>query len=146
MTERTIRSLAVELAGQFYDFVCSSEEKVHLRFAGGSLNNIDPKAFRDTFPKLKDYLAGTRHGTLTHKKDGSVFVKQDGRITPDTPGWMYFYDMARQQLTNMLGRSDISEHMKQSIFAALQEDRQKQFELDEKKLKSLAIPQRKIIQ
>jgi hypothetical protein len=150
MTERTIRSLAVELAGQFYDTVRSAEkagEKVHIRRAstGRAVQQIDPTAFGKTYPKLRDYLAGTKYGTVKHLPNGTVFHIDDGRIVHGTPGWMHWYDAARQMLVEMLARPDVDERRKEQIMDALVEDRDKQHKQDEMLIKSPAIPQRRHI-
>jgi hypothetical protein len=150
MTERTIRALAVELAGQFYDTVRSAEkagEKAHIRRAstGRAVQQIDPTAFGKTYPKLRDYLAGTKYGTVKHLPNGAVFHVDDGRVTPGTPGWMHWYDTARQMLVEMLGRPDIDERRKEQIMDALVEDRGKQHKQEEMMIKSPQIPQRRHI-
>jgi hypothetical protein len=150
MTERTIRALAVELAGQFYDTVRSAEkagEKVHIRRAstGRAIQQIDPTAFGKTYPRLRDYLAGTKYGTVKHLPNGAVVHVNDGRIDHGPPGWMHWYDAARQMLVEMLARPDIDERRKEQIMDALVEDRDKQHKQEEKMIKSPAIPQRRFI-
>lgn len=147
MTERTIRSLAVELAGQFYELVRSAEkngEKVHIRKIGRGrpLQTIDPFAFGKTYPKLKDYLAGTKYGRIEHLPNGVVRHIDDGSIRGDTPGWMHWYDMARQMLVAMLARPDVDERRKQQIMDALLEDREKEIKQDALMIKSPQITQR----
>ena len=55
MTERTIRSLAKELAGIFYEDSARSEK------------------FRRAFPTLRDYMRG-----LWHQPDGDILIKEPG--------------------------------------------------------------------
>jgi hypothetical protein len=147
MTERTIKHLAIELAGKFYDTVRSAEkagEKVQIRQSstGRTLQQIDPRAFGKTFPTEKDYIAGRRHGRVKHQRDGSVFWVDTGEVYEDTPGWLHWYDMARQMLVEMLGRPDISEHRKKQIFDAIVEDREKQMKQEAMLIKSPQITQR----
>jgi hypothetical protein len=54
MTERTIRAMAKELAGIFYE------------------DNRSPR-FRKAFPTLKDYMRG-----LWHQPDGDILIKEPG--------------------------------------------------------------------
>jgi hypothetical protein len=148
MTERLFRAMAVELAGRFYDTVRSAEkagEKVHIRRAstGRAIQQIDPQAFGKTYPTLKNYLSGTKFGTVKHLPNGTVFHVNDGRITHGTPGWMHWYDAARQMLVEMLGRPDVSDHRKEQIMESLVEDREKQHKQDDMLVKSPAIPQRR---
>ena len=150
MTERTIRHLAVELAGEFYDTVRSAEkagEKVQIRKAstGRTLQQIDPLAFGKTFPTVKDYLAGRRHGRVKHLPNGMVHWVDTGEVTEDTPGWMHWYDAARQNLVEMLNRPDIDERRKQQIMDALVEDREKQLKNEAMMIKSPQITQRRFI-
>jgi hypothetical protein len=129
MTEATIRSYAKDLAGTFYDAVRSAEslgEKVQIQRRGRVYMNIDPKAFAKTYPTLKDYMRGVKHGRTERKLGGTVIHIDDGSQTMDTPGWLFWYDAARKQLTEMLGMAHVSEHMKKAIFKAIIEDREKQ--------------------
>lgn len=147
MVERTIRMHAKELAGVFYDTVREAEgkgDKVRFEQHGRSVLTIDPKAFGKTFPTVKDYLKGRRHGRIERKPDGSVFHVDDGSITMDTPGWLYWYELGRQQLTSMLGNPMVHENIKQGIFKALLEDREKQMKYGQRF--SPGIPQRRVMQ
>lgn len=144
MTERTIRMHAKELAGQFYDLVRSAESKgnkVNINRGDRAVLTIDPKVFGKTYPTVKDYLIGRRHGHVRRTADGMVHHVDDGSCHMDTPGWLHWYDMARQQLTSMLGMSTVHENIKQGIFKALIEDREKQQRLGTKG--SPAIHQRR---
>lgn len=103
MTHRQIKSLARELAGQFYDEETSTKpegerEKRSMRF-------------RKAFPKVKHYLAGHQHNP-------------DGSVTYTKPGWMHHVVLARKLLTLMLGQPDarVSPHMKETIYDALLEE------------------------
>lgn len=106
MTERTIRTLAKELASVFY------EE------AGGDLFGHAPedrarsKRFRETYPTLKHYLTGMQ-------------VMRDGRIKPDQPGWHYHISLARARMVQMLSDPTISQTIKDGIYKALLEEHQK---------------------
>ncbi|HEX5508931.1 MAG TPA: hypothetical protein VFX37_10550 [Pseudolabrys sp.] len=101
--ERTVRSLAKELAGNFYE------------------QNRTPK-FRTAFPTFKHYMRGQ-------------WVQPDGSIKMYRPGWLHHVEMARKMLALMLGQPDskISPAMKERIFDALIEDRQKQFAAEQNK-------------
>lgn len=130
MAERTIAHLARELAGTFYDHVREAEsagDKVQMAKRGRVFLEIDPKLFAKTFPTVRDYLRGRRHGRIDRDwKTGRVSYVDDGSVTMSTPGWLYWYDQARQMLTVMLGRPDIHDNVKQGIYAALLEDREKE--------------------
>jgi hypothetical protein len=145
MTERTIRNLAVELAGQFYDMTRSAEErgdKVYIKHRGRTIQTIEPRIFGKTFPKLKDYITGRRHGTIQHLPNGVVRHIDDGRIYEDTPGWAHWYDNARQMLVAMLARPDVDERRKEQIAEAIKEDREKQLKQEAMMIKPAAITQR----
>jgi len=147
MVERTIQHYARELAGIFYDTVRSAEDadlKVQISQRGRVLLQIDPKAFAKTFPTVKDYLAGRRHGHIQHLPDGTVRHIDDGTVSMDTPGWLHWYDAARQQLTQMLGRPDIDENLKKGIYEALIEDREKQLNQEARGQQGPNITQRKL--
>lgn len=92
MTERTLKEMAIKLAGIFYE-------------------DSRTPAFRQAFPTLKAYMRGQWH-------------QQNGDIKIDKPGWMYHIDMARKILVSMLGRKDVTEPMKERIYAAIIEDHQ----------------------
>ena len=61
------------------------------------------------------------------------------------PGHMFFYEIARQMLVQMLGRDDVSEHRKKQVYDSIMEDREKQLKQERMRIKSPAIPQRKAI-
>lgn len=96
MTEKTVRSMAKELAGTFY------EEN---RSAG----------FRKAFPTFKHYMRGQ-------------WVQADGSIKNYRPGWLHHVALARKLLAAMLGKPDavVSQTMKDRIFNALIEDRERE--------------------
>lgn len=106
MTERTIRHIAKELAGVFYEQ------------AGGDLFGTAPadrersKRFRQTYPTLKDFMRG-----IQHRPDGSKNI--------DKPGWLFFVHMARARAVNMLTDPNVSESLKEGIMKALIEENQK---------------------
>lgn len=146
--ERTISHLARELAGQFYEFVRAREdsgERVQIEQRGRILLRVDPKAFAKTYPTVKDYLAGRRHGRMRRTPDGCVFHVEDGAARLDTPGWLFWYDMARQMLVATLANEGTHEHIKQGIAAALIEDREKQLKQQAAGIKSPQISQRAFI-
>jgi hypothetical protein len=161
MVERTIQHYARELAGAFYDTVRSAEDadvKVQVSQRGRVLLQIDPKAFAKTFPTVKDYLAGRRHGRTEHLPDGTVkfvpFTEWSALydrcpicnrlVIEDTPGWLHWYDAARAQLTEMLGRPDVDENFKKGIYEALIEDREKQLQQEVRGQQGPNITQRKL--
>lgn len=106
MTERTIRHLAREFAGIFY------EE------AGGDLFGTGPegrersKRFRQTYPTLKHYMRG-------------IQVQPDGSVKMDKPGWAYFVTHARARLVNMLADPNLKPQLKEPIYKALLEEHEK---------------------
>ncbi len=106
MTERTIRTLAKELASVFY------EE------AGGDLFGQAPedrarsKRFRASYPTLKHYLRGAA-------------IAPDGRVVPQEPGWKYFVTLARARMVQMLQDKSLSQSIKDGIYKALIEENMK---------------------
>ena len=146
MTERTIEHIARELAGQFYDTVRSAEsrdEKVQLSQRGRVLLQIDPKLFGKTYPTVKDYLVGRRHGTVNRAWETGVTTHiDDGKVYQDCPGWMYWYDQARQMAVEMLRSPQVHENLKEAIMAALIEDREKELEREAQGGIPNNIPQR----
>lgn len=103
MTERTIRTLAKELASIFYEQ------------AGGDMFGNAPedrdrsKRFRKTYPTREHYLKGYQ-------------VKTDGTIKIDQPGWVYFISLARARMVQMLSQPGVSQTVKDGIYAALLEE------------------------
>lgn len=106
MTERTIRTLAKQLAGIFYEQ------------AGGDLFGTAPedrersKRFRQTYP------------TYEHYKNG-VQVMPDGTTRQDQPGWLYFVALARARLVQMLQDPMTKPAIKDGIYKALLEEHEK---------------------
>lgn len=106
MTERTIRTLAKELASIFYTE------------AGGDLFGTAPddrarsKRFRETYPTLEHYLKGYQVG-------------KDGRIKQDQPGWKYHVTLARARMVQMLQDPMTRDNVKQGIYKALLEENDK---------------------
>ncbi len=105
MTERTIRTLAKELASVFYEQ------------AGGDLFGTAPedrersKRFRSTFPTLKHYLEG-------------MAVAKDGRIVPQQKAWTYFVSLARARMVQMLS-DPTKKNLHDAIYKSLLEEHQK---------------------
>lgn len=103
MTERTIRTLAKQLAGIFYEQ------------AGGDLFGNAPedrersKRFRQTYPTWKHYKNGLQ-------------VLPDGRVRQDQPGWVYFITLARARMVQMLSDPMTSQGVKDGIYKALVEE------------------------
>jgi len=105
MTERTIRHLAKELAGVFYEQ------------AGGDLFGTAPedrersKRFRQTYPTWKHYKNGLQ-------------VRPDGTIKQDQPGWVYFISLARARMVQMLS-DPTKKNLHEAIYKALLEEHNK---------------------
>jgi hypothetical protein len=97
MTEMTVRTMAKELAGKFYE------------------DNRTP-GFRKAFPTFKHYMRGQ-------------WVQANGSIKAYRPGWLHHVELARKVLAAMLGQPDakVSPVMKDRIFNALIEDRNREF-------------------
>lgn len=147
MSEATIKNLAVELAGMHYDFVRShedSKEGLTARWPGGMVQQIEPLIFSKTYPTLKDFLIGRKHGRKVESY-GEVSWEDTGQVTMGVPGHMFFYEIARQVLVQMLGREDVSDHRKKQVYDAIMEDREKQLKQERMRVKPLGIPQRKSI-
>jgi hypothetical protein len=146
MTERTIRAIAKEFAGEFYDFTRSkedSDEKVQFMQRGRILLQIDPKAFAKSFPKVGDYIAGRRHGyTKKNPETGAVTHIADGKIYSITPGWAHWYDLARKRAVEMLASPLVHQNLKDGIMAALVEDREKQLKQEAAGQPFDLVPQR----
>lgn len=106
MTERTIRTLAKELAGVFYEQ------------AGGDLFGTEPadrersKRFRQTYPTLRHYMEG-------------VQVLPNGQTKIDQPAWVYFVTLARARMVQMLQDPMTKPAVKDGIYKALLEEHEK---------------------
>lgn len=102
MTERTIRTLAKQLAGVFYEQ------------AGGDLFGTAPedrersKRFRQTYPTWKHYKKG-------------IQVLPDGRTKVDQPGWVYFITLARARMVQTL-QTSTNQSVKEGVYRALLEE------------------------
>lgn len=107
MTERTVRSMAKEFASIFYE-------------------SNRTKGFRQTFPTFQAYIRGQWHNT-------------DGSIKAYRPGWMHHVAQARRALALMLGKPDsvVSPHVKNAIFNALIEDRNREHKAHKRDIKDL---------
>lgn len=137
MTERTIRSLAKELASEWYENHVVARQKgqmveVRCPMTGRLLRARDPNLFLGIYPTLKDYWKGLRHGRIKQKIESSgvqvTWHVDDESVTKGPPGWAYHYMRARKRLVHMLGLPDTVVHpqMKQAIARAIIEDREKQ--------------------
>jgi len=102
MTERTVRSMAKEIAGTFYE-------------------NNRSVGFRKAFPTFKHYMRGQ-------------WVQADGSIKMYRPGWLHHLALARKILAAMLGKTEVSAVMKERIFDALIEDRNREHKSKAKNL------------
>lgn len=149
MTERTIQHVARELAGEFYDFVRSAEsrsERVQIQQRGRTFLDIDPKLFAKTYPTVKDYISGTKHGRMQRNWiTGKIRHVDDGKVYADTPGWMFWYEMARQRCVELLNHPDVNERMKLAITDSIIEDREKQLAKEASGQPLPNIPQRKTL-
>ncbi len=154
MTERTLRAIAKELAAEMYEKVRSAGErgkKFEIRDAqtGHVLRVIEPELFLKTYPTLKDYWAGRRHGHMERKIESSGvqvnFHVDDGLTHLDAPGWSFHYERARDRAFKMLAMPDdvVHPNMKEALFAAVVEDREKQIQQEMQGIKSAPIPQRR---
>jgi hypothetical protein len=116
MTERTVRSMAKELASCFYE------------------ESLRTPGFRQAFPTLKAYMRGQ-----WHMADGSIKLYR--------PGWLHFVDTARKVMAAMLGKPDVvvHPHVKNAIFEALIEDRNRTFKAEQANRKLVKdLPQAKL--
>jgi hypothetical protein len=143
MAERLILHLANEYAARHYEYVRANEDADRLRhrWPNGMVQDIDPKLFVKTFPTLKDYLRGLRHGRKVEQRTG-VYWQDTGEIHAYLPAAWHFYAMARTSLALMLGDPTVSEYKKESIREALIRDREKQLEQERLSIRSTPIPQR----
>lgn len=103
MTERTIRAVAKELAGTFY------EEAGGDLFGSAPEDRARSKRFRETYPTVKHFMTGMQ-------------VQSDGSLKPDQPGWHYFITLARARLVQMLADPMQKPGVKEGIYKALQEE------------------------
>lgn len=110
MTERTIKALALELAGAFYE--------------GNRSDRFRSKVERTPAKRL---VVDERTGQLVERTVMVPFFEAyPNARTYQRAHWPLFYELARQQLTSMLGRPGVSEFKKQAIFKAITEDREQQ--------------------
>jgi hypothetical protein len=95
--EPTIKDMAIQLAGTFYEESASTGQR--------------SAAFRRTFPTVDDYLKGRWH-------------ERDGSVKRHMPGWQHHVELARQTLVGMLRQPDsvVNPAMKERISDALIED------------------------
>lgn len=128
MTEQTIRSMAKEFAGAYYERSERTPE-----FRSGTMTTRCFKAmrvkvgkvtvlkevefnvpFRVAFPNVKAYVASA---------------------------WPHWVDYAREKLSEMLAMSDerVSPRRKEQIFDALLEDRERQLKQGAKQLRQLKV-------
>jgi hypothetical protein len=102
LVERTIRSVAKELASVFYTE------------AGGDLFGVRPedrarsRRFRETYPTLRHYLRGLQ-------------VTTSGAVKQGEAGWLHFVDAARKRLIQMLGDPQ-HKNMHEAIYKSICED------------------------
>lgn len=115
MTERTIRSHAKALAGAFYDGTRSGKFRAGMDVpvkvlktdpaTGKTVEVVVKRPFHEAFPNVHSYIKGH---------------------------WPLFYDLARRQLTQMLAMPGVHKNVKDAIFKAIIEDREKQDALQRK--------------
>jgi hypothetical protein len=106
-TNQTIRHMAKELAGKFYE------------------DNRTP-GFRKAFPTFRHYMRGQ-------------WVQSDGSIRLDKPGWLHHVELARKLLAGMLGRMDVHENLKDPIYQAILDDRERALRPGARKLHQVGI-------
>lgn len=102
MTERTIRILAKELAGQFYTQAAGDT------FGTRPEDRERSKRFRETYPTWEHYKKGYQ-------------VRPDGTIKQDQPGWVYFVTLARARMVQMLG-DPTKKNLHDAIYKSLLEE------------------------
>jgi hypothetical protein len=83
-------------------------------------NNRSPK-FRTAFPTFKHYMRGQ-------------WCQSDGSIKLYRPGYLHHVDLARKMLASMLGKQNVHEHLKEAIFQAILDDRERSTRPSAKKL------------
>lgn len=106
MTERTIRNVARELAGAFY------EQSAGDLFGTAPEDRERSRRFRETYPTWEHYKTG-------------VQVLPNGRTRQDQAGWIYFISLARARMVQMLSQPGISQSVKDGIYKALLEEHDK---------------------
>lgn len=102
MTERTVRSVAKQLAGAFY------EQSAGDMFGTAPEDRERSKRFRASYPTVKHYLRG-------------IAIAPDGRVVPQEPGWKYFVTLARARMVQML-QDPTKESLHGAIYKALLEE------------------------
>lgn len=105
MTERTIRHLAKQLAGAFY------EQSAGDMFGTAPEDRERSARFRATFPTYEHYKKGYQ-------------VQTNGKIKQGEPGWVFFVTLARARLVQMLGDST-KKNLHEAIYKSLLEEHQK---------------------
>ena len=120
VTEATHRSVARGLAAKYYDLARSAEKR-----EDGTFLKVEFNVFGKMFPTLKDYLSGKCHGQVGRTPEGEIYHIDDGSLRQVPKGELYFYELAREALAKMLGRNDITDYMKERIFEAIIEDRER---------------------
>jgi hypothetical protein len=73
--------------------------------------------FRKAFPNFKNFMRGQ-----WHQADGSIKLYR--------PGWLHFVALARKRMATILGDKAVHPHIKEAIFNALIEDRNRQFKAE----------------
>ncbi len=102
MTERTVRSVAKELAGCFY------EQSAGCLFGDAPEDRERSRRFRETYPTWEHYKTG-------------VQVLPDGRTRQDQAGWVYFISLARARMVQML-QDPTKKNLHDAIYKALVEE------------------------
>lgn len=103
MTERTVRTLAKELASIFYTQAGGDT------FGNAPDDRDRSKRFRQTYPTLEHYLKGYQ-------------VQTNGKLKIDQPGWVYFISLARARMVQILQDPMASVSVKEGIYKALIEE------------------------
>ncbi len=112
MVERTIKSTAIEFAGAFYEMKRSDVFRSKESKTAAKRLFIDPKT---NLPVEKTVIV-------------KFFEAYPTAHSYSKAHWPLFYDLARKSLVTMLSYPDsrMSPHMKEAIFKAIMEDRNKQ--------------------
>lgn len=120
MTEQTIRIMAKELAGKFYE----QKRSGHFR---------DPNSLTRAKRMTRDPQTGIRKEVTVVLPFSQAYPTAQSYVNA---WWPFFVEAARKALTAMLAQPDarIHPHMKERIFDALIEDREREVHNGAKRL------------
>lgn len=124
MTVLLVRRMAKELAGIFYEQADSGR-----MWSDTREEHERSKRFRDTYPKLSDYMKGYQRCQASfapildaagNPPIGYFHLEGDGRWWKvDRPGWHYFVEQSITVLATRLRDPSVSDHEKHVIEEAL---------------------------